>query len=260
MPWFDAGVNLTDTRLEPAAMLEDAARADVARLCVITTEPSEWDRAIALCQQYPGQLCCTLGIHPHNARLATDADFDRLVTLLAMPGVVAVGECGLDFNRNFSPPDVQEAVFRRQLAIAAASGKPVYLHERDAFDTQLRCLASVSDSLSGGIAHCFTQGESALAAYLDLGLYIGVTGWFCDPKRGEALRNCVHRIPDDKLILETDAPYLFPKTLKPRQRNNSPANLPHIGRELANHLKRSEDEIRQLSYGNACRLFGLSEA
>ncbi|MEW9797427.1 TatD family hydrolase [Alteromonas sp. CYL-A6] len=260
MSWFDGGVNLTDPRLDADAVIAEACSAEVTRLCVITTEPSEWDRARALHQAYPEHICYTLGIHPHNAKNATDADFARLRTLLSEPGVVAVGECGLDFNRNFSPPDVQQSVFQQQLAIAADCGLPVYLHERDAIDTQMSCLSPYLASLSGGIAHCFTQGADALRRYLDCGLYIGITGWVCDPKRGDALRACLADIPSDRLILETDAPYLFPKTAKPRRRNNSPALIPHIGEQVSTILSQPADLIRKTSYANACRLFGIEKA
>ena len=258
MKWFDAGVNLTDARLDAEAIIADAQAVMVQRICVITTHPHEWQKARELQARFPDQICYTLGIHPHHAKDATEQDFSRLQTLLKEPGVVAVGECGLDFNRNFSPPDTQIAVFKRQLAIAAEAGMPAYLHERDAFDTQLSCLKAVADNLSGGIAHCFTQGKAQLTAYLELGLYIGITGWVCDPKRGTDLRDSLSELPLNRLVLETDAPYLFPKTLRPRQRNNSPACLPHIGEQVAQLYGISAAQISANSYANTCRLFGIN--
>ncbi|GGW79261.1 TatD family hydrolase [Alteromonas halophila] len=257
MKWFDAGVNLTDDRLDAEAVITDALAASVQRLCVITTHPDEWQRARELHAQFPQQICYTLGVHPHHAKDVTEADFTRLRDMISLPGVVALGECGLDFNRNFSPQDTQIAVFKRQLSIAAETGKPVYLHERDAFDTQCACLKPVVSSLSGGIAHCFTQGQRQLDAYLEMGLYIGITGWVCDPKRGDALRQCIPSLPLDKLILETDAPYLFPKSLRPRQRNNTPSCLPHIGEQVASLYDISPAQISASSYANTCRLFGM---
>lgn len=259
MNWFDAGVNLLDSRFEPEPVIARAVEAGVNKLCLITTQPNEWDAAVALYQRFPEHLCYTLGCHPHNARLMADSDFTRLTGLLSEPGVVAVGECGLDFNRDFSPRDVQEQVFRRQLQIAAEHHLPVYLHERDAFDTQLACLDDYLDSLTGGIAHCFTADKDTMLAYLERGLYIGITGWVCDPKRGEALREAVKSLPLDKLIVETDAPYLFPKHHRPRARNNEPAFLPSIGGYLAELLEIPHDQVAQNSYANTCRLFGLPE-
>lgn len=258
MKWFDAGVNLTDARLDAEAVIADATSVMVQRLCVITTQPDEWQKARELYARFPDQICYTLGVHPHHAKDVTEQDFTRLRELLTEPGVVAVGECGLDFNRNFSPQDTQIAVFKRQLAIAIEAGMPVYLHERDAFDTQVSCLEPVADSLAGGIAHCFTQGEKQLTAYLDLGLYIGITGWVCDPKRGGELRDCLPALPLDRLILETDAPYLFPKTRRPRQRNNTPSCLPHIGEQVAALYEVTAAQISASSYANACRLFGIN--
>ncbi len=250
---------MTDKRLDAGQIIADALSASVRRLCIITTHPGEWDTARQLRQQYPDQVSYTLGIHPHNAKDACEQDFARLREQLTQPGVVAVGECGLDFNRNFSPPDVQIEVFKRQLAIAVESGLPVYLHERDAFETQLACRSPVIDALSGGIAHCFTQGMTQLHGYLQLGLYIGITGWVCDPKRGADLRACLTDLPLEKLILETDAPYLFPKTLRPRQRNNTPACLPHIGEQVARLYGVDTPRISASSYANTCQLFGIDD-
>ena len=259
MPWFDAGVNLLDRRFDPQEIISNAVDAGVSRLCIITTHPNEWDAAAALHQQFP-QICSyTLGIHPHNAKDVVESDYARLRSMANDAGVVAVGECGLDFNRNFSPPDVQISVFEAQLALAVELNLPVYLHERDAFEQQVSCLQKVLPSLSGGIAHCFTGDTTQLNTYLDMGLYIGITGWAWDEKRGEALRNAIPTIPLERIILETDAPYLFPKTLRPRKRNNEPALLPHIGEQISELMQVAPDKLRDSSYANTCRLFCISD-
>lgn len=258
MPWFDAGVNLLDRRFNAQEVVARALEAGVSRLCIITTHPNEWLPAVSLHQQFPEVCCFTLGIHPHNAKDAVAHDFERLRELAQLPGAVAIGECGLDFNRNFSPKPVQLSVFEAQLQIASELEMPVYLHERDAFNEQFACLDNMRGKLVGGIAHCFTGNKDALDAYLSLGLYIGVTGWVCDEIRGLDLRSAVSHIPLNRLILETDAPYLFPKTLRPRKRNNEPAFLPHIAEQLSDLLKVSSEKLRDNSYVNACRLFSLS--
>lgn len=258
MSWFDAGVNLLDSRFDPGAVIHQAAEAGVTRLCLITTHPHEWDAAVNLYTQFPQHLVFTIGVHPHNAKDMTEPDYVRLAELAVSPGCVAIGECGLDFNRNFSPQQTQLEVFRRQLAIAVTLNKPVYLHERDAFEQQLSCMKDVAFSLKGGIAHCFTGTAEQMQAYLDLGLYIGVTGWVCDPKRGESLREAVTQLPLERLILETDAPYLYPKTRRPRERNNHPAFLPFIGEELAALLEISPALLQQTSYANTCKLFAIT--
>lgn len=255
MQWFDAGVNLLDKRFDPHAVIANALTANVTRLCMITTHPQEWDTAAALYQQYPNTLCYTIGVHPHNAKHVSDNDLQRLEQLATGPGVVAVGECGLDFNRNFSPPDTQIAVFNAQLEIAERLHKPVYLHERDAFDQQLSCLESINNL--SGIAHCFTGTQAQMQTYLSMGLYIGITGWVCDPRRAEDLRAAIPEMPLDKLILETDAPYLFPKNQRPRRRNNEPAFIRAVGEQVATLMSRPVTEVASASVTNTFRLFGI---
>ena len=173
--------------------------------------------------------------------------------------MVAVGECGLDFFRNFSPPDAQERAFVAQLELAAECGLPVFLHQRDAHERFTAILTEHRKSLTGGVAHCFTGGPAELEAYLELGLYIGVTGWLCDDRRGAALRAALPRIPLDRLLLETDAPYLLPRDLaeKPRNRRNEPAFLPHVLAKTAEGLGMPIDSVARAATENTEKLFGL---
>lgn len=258
MAWFDAGVNLLDPRFEPSTIVSQALAAGVSRMCVIATQPDEWAMAQQLYQQFPNALIYTIGIHPHYAKVVTSDTYDSLISFAQNPGCVAIGECGLDFNRNFSPQDIQRQVFIEQLNIAKQLDKPIYLHERDAFDTQLKCLEHVfAQQPIDGIAHCFTGNAQQLKTYVAKGLYIGITGWLCDHKRGQDLRNAVTHLPSSNLILETDSPYLFPKTVRPRQRNNTPALIPAIAQEYAQITENDLNEIELLSYNNAVSLFRL---
>lgn len=259
MAWFDAGINLFDERMPIEQTIHEALTAGVSRMCLITTHPDEWQQAEIHARQFPEQLCYTLGIHPHNAKDACPEHWDELRERAQQPGVVAIGECGLDFNRDFSPRDVQRTVFSEQLLIAAELKKPVYLHERDAFSDQLAILDVFRQRLVGGIAHCFTGTTTQMQAYLQLGLYIGITGWVCDPKRGKSLQEALPDLPTERLILETDAPYLYPKSRRPRQRNNSPAYLPHIGAQVAMMLSIDVEALATLSFNNTQRLFGWNE-
>ena len=259
MPWFDAGVNLLDRRFNAQEVVLRAIDAGVTRLCIITTHPGEWERAVALYQQFPNVCCYTVGIHPHNAKDAIASDFERLREFAQLPGAVAIGECGLDFNRNFSPKEAQLSAFEAQLQIASELKMPVYLHERDAFSDQIACLKKIQNSFVGGIAHCFTGNKESLDAYLNMGLYIGITGWACDENKGQILRTAISHIPLDRIILETDAPYLFPKTLRPRKRNNEPMFLPHIAEQIGELMHVSTEILRDSSYVNACRLFSLGD-
>ena len=159
MPWFDAGVNLLDRRFDAHEVVTRAVDAGVEKLCVITTHPNEWAAAEQLYSAFPQHICYTIGVHPHNAKVVREEDLRQLKIHAAKPGVVAIGECGLDFNRDFSPRPTQIAVFEAQLAIAKAMQLPVYLHERDAFDAQRHRLNKFISHIPGGIAHCF-HGDS----------------------------------------------------------------------------------------------------
>lgn len=257
MKLFDAGVNLLDGRFSADEVIQRANDAGVARLCIITTHPNEWDDAYQLYLKYPDICCYTIGVHPHNAKDVNAHELTQLEQLAQQKGCVAIGECGLDFNRNFSAQETQLSVFEEQLKIAAKLQKPVYLHERDAFEPQIALLRKYMPQLPNGIAHCFTGGIEEAKEYLALGLYIGITGWVCDEKRGESLRNAIACIPHDKLIFETDAPYLFPKTLKPRKRNNEPAFLPHIVEQVSDMLGVPAQQLNKSSFVNTLTLFSI---
>jgi TatD DNase family protein len=258
---IDIGANLTHDSFDAdrADVLERAAAAGVDRLVVTGTSVTSSVQAAELCAAHPGRLFATAGIHPHHA-----AEFDghaaaALRELLGNPAMVAVGECGLDFFRDFSPRADQRHAFTAQLELAADVGKPVFLHQRDAHAEFVSILAPRRARLVGGVAHCFTGGPDELAAYLDLDLYIGVTGWVCDERRGGQLRDALPRIPLDRLLIETDAPYLLPRDLapQPRNRRNEPAFLPHILRRVALGLDESVEVVAAATTANAERLFGL---
>lgn len=255
MPWFDIGVNLTNPRLPLPDVINQAHAAGVTQLAITGTSVADSQQAAQLAAEY--NVVSTAGIHPHYASDAPSDYIAQLTQLAAHSHVVAIGECGLDFNRNFSTPEQQIVVFRAQLALAEQLAMPVFLHERDAFEQQLTCL----DAHPGlpGVAHCFTGSLEQMQAYLQRGLYIGITGWLCDEKRGGALREAVPHLPLDKLLLETDAPYLLPKRLPGKHKFNQPANLPWIAEQLAALMHLEPATLMQHSYANACRLFGVTQ-
>jgi TatD DNase family protein len=217
-----------------------------------------------LAAAHPARLWSTAGIHPHHAAAFVPAQrgamCESLRELLAQPQVVAVGECGLDYFRNFSPPAAQRAAFIAQLEVAAAVAKPVFLHQRDAHEDFTAILREFGGGLVGGVAHCFTGDVAQLEDYLALGLAIGVTGWVCDERRGADLRAAVPRIPADRLLLETDAPYLLPRDLKPhpKSRRNEPQMLVHIARAVAQLRGESLPSLAAATLHNAATLFGLA--
>jgi TatD DNase family protein len=258
---IDIGANLTHDSFDQDrdAVLERAANAGVTRLIVTGTSVTGSVQAAALCATRPGTLFATAGVHPHHAGGFDGHSSVALAGLLANPAVVAVGECGLDFYRDFAPHEAQRHAFASQLTLAAELSKPVFLHQRDAHADFLKILAPRRSELVGGVAHCFTGGPDELAAYLALDLYIGVTGWVCDERRGAELRRALPAIPLERVLLETDAPYLLPRDLvpKPSDRRNEPATLAHILERVAEGMGQSAETIARAATANAERLFGL---
>jgi TatD DNase family protein len=236
-PLVDIGANLTHESFQHDldAVLQRATDAGVHQL-VITGASREGSRhALELARAHPQRMFATAGVHPHHALEVTDEAVAELRELLAQPEVVAVGETGLDYFRDFSPRHAQQRAFERQLDLAVECGKPLFLHQRDAHDDFLAILKPYLARTGPAVVHCFTGDERALFESLDAGCYIGITGWLCDERRGQHLRELVKHIPADRLMVETDCPYLLPRTLRPlpKDRRNEPAFLPHIVEELA---------------------------
>ncbi|MFT4652794.1 MAG: TatD DNase family protein [Patiriisocius sp.] len=275
MSWIDAGVNLTDPRFTLNEVLLRAAHASVSHILVISSSLEESEQAVALCKTHntpiasdyiylndPNQqlinrvkLACTAGVHPHYADQAKKQSWAKLNALSADKHISAIGECGLDFNRNFSTKSNQLYAFEQQLNIAANNNMGVYLHERDAFDEQMKLLEQYAASLKFMVTHCFTGNTQQLDCYLSLGCYVGITGWLCDAKRGQQLRQAVLNLPLSRLLLETDSPYLFPKTLKPRKSTNEPCFLPHIAKSLSEIINEDISKIEKHAFDNALKLF-----
>lgn len=232
MQLIDIGANLTNKRLSDRVgkILQESAQVGVMQMVVTGTSLEHSQMAIALCEQFPGQLYCTAGVHPHDAKQWNNDSTTTLTELLASKHVRAVGETGLDFNRMFSPRDQQIEVFAQQLELAINTGKPVFLHQRDAFDAFHQVLREYRDRLNHVVVHCFTDSRKALYDLLDLDCHIGITGWICDERRGQELQQIVKDIPSTRLMLETDSPYLLPRDLpeKPADKTNLPRYLPHI--------------------------------
>lgn len=257
MQLIDIGVNLTNPGFDEQhrAVLTRALAAGVGQMVLTGTSAQVSEQAISLAERLDSQakrLFTTAGVHPHDAK-AWNADTARRITaLLGHPRVRAVGECGLDFNRDFSPRPQQERALEEQLALAVEHGLPVFLHERDAAPRLTAILQQWRDRLSGAVVHCFTAGRAELFSYLDLDLHIGITGWICDERRGSHLHELVGSIPQGRLMLETDAPWLLPRTLRPKPKNgrNEPAFLPEILREVARH--RGESEQALAAHTTAC--------
>ncbi|PWB30723.1 hydrolase TatD [Pseudomonas sp. SDI] len=266
MQLIDIGVNLTNSSFagKHQDILERAEAAGVRQMLVTGTSLEGSESALALCLQLDesGQrLFSTAGIHPHDASSWTADSARQLRALLDQPRVRAVGECGLDFNRDFSPRPQQEKVLEEHLALAVEAQRPLFLHERDASGRLLAILKHYRDQLPAAVVHCFTGEREALFGYLDLDLHIGITGWICDERRGTHLHPLMASIPAGRLMLESDAPYLLPRSLRPKPKSgrNEPAYLPEVLREVARHRKESPEVVAAHTSACARAFFGLPE-
>jgi TatD DNase family protein len=237
MQLIDIGANLTHESFvhDLDAVMQRARAHGVAQMVVTGASREHSPQALALARAHPGELFATAGVHPHHAVEYTDECDAEMRALHAHPEVVAVGECGLDYFRDFSPRPAQRRAFERQLQIATENGKPLFLHQRDAHADFMAMMKNFDGRLGPAVVHCFTGSRQELFDYLDQDWHIGITGWLCDERRGQHLRELVPHIPAERLMIETDAPYLLPRTVRPQpsHRRNEPMYLAHIVEELA---------------------------
>ncbi len=260
--YIDIGVNLTGTsfKKDVEQVVDRAQQAGVEKLIVTGTDMHHSEQALFYSRQYDSICYATAGLHPHHASDYCSDLGTELRDILSHDNVVAVGECGLDFNRNFSTRKEQLRAFEAQLEIAIDVQKPVFLHQRDAHDDMLSILKDCREELKRVVAHCFTGSIEEVNDYICLDMHIGVTGWICDERRGQSLQQAVKQIPLDRLMLETDAPYLLPRDLavKPQEKNrNEPCYLPHIAKSVANYMALDEASVVEAAYNNSCEFFEI---
>jgi TatD DNase family protein len=258
MQLVDIGANLMHAAFasDLPQVIANARAHGVAGMIVTGSSVEESRRAHQIAETHG--LHATAGVHPHHARDCDARTVPALRKIAAQPRNVAIGECGLDFNRNYSPHPDQEKWFVAQLELAAELGKPLFLHSRDAHPRFADILRH--HAVGKAVAHCFTGQADELRAYLDLGLHIGITGWICDERRGAHLLELVKEIPRERLLVETDAPYLTPRDLRPqpKARRNEPAFLPHILRAVARARGEDAESLAEATTANARALFGLA--
>ena len=275
MKLIDIGINLMNPAYDRdrEEVIKNAAASGVSPL-IITGSSEKSSLAAALyasscCKQNPGSIFSTAGVHPHEAaRCEAENRGNNTIEFLRelvreksdrISGVKAIGECGLDYNRDYSPRDVQRRWFTKQAELAAELSLPLFLHERDAFTDFSIILREYIKSVPAALVHCFTGTGEELDYYLSLGCYIGITGWICDERRGRQLRELVKNIPDHRLMLETDGPYLLPRDLpfKVRNRRNEPKFLPHIAEEVAQCTDKDPEKLAKETYANSIKFFAL---
>lgn len=257
--YVDIGANLTHKsfRSDRAQVLRRARENGVAHIVITGTSIEGSQAAVRIARTSPGSLSATVGVHPHGARDWYPQAIATLRELATDPAVVAIGECGLDYNRDFSPRSAQRQCFSDQVELAVELGLPLFLHERDAHDDFVAILHEHSSSLPRAVVHCFTGDAQSLDAYLELEVHIGLTGWICDERRGRHLASLVRRIPADRLMIETDAPFLTPRTMPDRPRRNEPGFLPHVAAAVSDATGKTLEDVARETTATAKNFFEL---
>lgn len=264
MELIDIGCNLTHDSFDAdrGDVIAAAGAAGVSQMVITGASFDGSRQARDLAHEHPGVLFGTAGVHPHHASSWSAEGESQLRELLRDPLVVAAGEAGLDYFRDFSPRRDQARAFEAQLALAVESGKPIFLHLRDAHEDFHAILREFRDRLDNAVVHCFTGSRKELYAYLDLDCHIGITGWICDERRGTHMKDYLGDIPADRLMIETDAPYLKPRNLRPKIKShrNEPRVLPWILGTIAAARGDHPATLAGVTTANARRFFGLPEA
>lgn len=251
-----AHLDLEDYQADLAGVIERARAAGLARIVVIGLwrAPGRFGNALELVSRDPGLFAATVGIHPHECASVPEEDWRAMQTMAADPRVVGIGETGLDFHYDLSPRPVQEASFRRSLAVARAAGKPVVVHVREADDACVRVLSEEGVPPAGGVIHCFTGDATRARAYLDLGLHLSIAG-VVTFRTADDLREAVRRAPRDRVLIETDCPFLAPVPF--RGKRNEPAYVARTAEQIASLWGVSVDEVGEITSENAARFFGM---
>ena len=262
-PLTDVCFNFTHAsfRKDEDEVLARAKAAGVRAMIVPGSSIADSADSISHAKHHPGVLFPAAGVHPHLARSWDDGSRERLHALIRGHRVVAVGETGLDYYRDFSPRARQLLAFKEQIAVAEETGLPLFLHQREAHDDFIATLKPRRAGITAAVIHCFTGNRRELDACLELDLHIGITGWICDERRGNHLKELVKTVPPERLLIETDAPYLLPRDLparqRPRDRRNEPAFLAHVATRVATCAGVCPGEIARRTTANARRLFGI---
>jgi TatD DNase family protein len=256
---FDSHCHLDDPSYEKdlSDVIDRARQNHVLSAMVVGTHLSSSGKAVELAERFGG-LFASVGVHPHDAKICSDSVMKDLSALAKHPKVRAWGETGLDFNRMFSPQKDQEKWFIRQLETADALKLPVILHERDSQGRFYEILKQTHTPERSGVVHCFSGTKKEMIQYLDLGYHIGITGIVTQAVRGEDLRKLAPLIPADRLLIETDAPYLTPAPQRNKFRRNEPAFVLSVLLKLAEVRKEDPEILSEMLWGNTCRLYGVA--
>tara|TARA_B100001027_G_scaffold94803_1_gene65085 strand:- start:1365 stop:2153 length:789 start_codon:yes stop_codon:yes gene_type:complete len=255
----DIACNFTSERFNKDLdeVIKRAIANKITKFGLICSRMSDLNKLLKIYKQYSKSMFYTIGVHPHHANEINDDYLKKLKNVITTNNPHAIGETGLDFFRNLSTYEQQIYVFEEQIKIAIDTNKPLFLHQRDSHDDFIKILRKYSSDISKAVVHCFTGTQGQLDDYLELDCYIGITGWICDEKRNVELRKAIKKIPLEKLMIETDCPYLIPKNLveKPKNNRNEPTNLNHIINEIAVLMEIDIDILRKQTFENTINYF-----
>jgi TatD DNase family protein len=257
---FDIGANLTHKSFENdfEEVIKRSLLNGVGNICITGCDLRDSRRALSLAKKFPNNLISTCGIHPHYADSFSEKSEKEIQEICNDSLVKAIGETGLDFNRNYSDKKNQIKSFLAHIKLANSLNLPMFLHQRDAHEDFIDCLNKETPRTKC-VVHCFTGEKKELFNYLDRDFYIGLTGWICDPKRGSHLEELIPIIPLNRLLIETDSPYLLPKNLKVKGRRNEPAFLDEILKKIMSERKESEKKITEMLLKNSLSFFNLQQ-
>jgi TatD DNase family protein len=263
--FIDIGINLTNKQFhnDIDTIVQNALDADVSKMILTGTSIKNSELSSKIAQQYPGVLYATAGIHPHDAKNFDEQSISKLKILLKQAHIISVGECGLDFDRDFSPRPIQEQCYKAQLELSIEVQKPLFLHERAAFERFMAITNEYLPQLPKAVVHCFTGSLTEAKSYLDKGFYLGFTGAISDSNRFAHLKEVLQYIPLDRMLIETDAPFMLPKNVpkqtltKYHERRNEPAFLPFVAGTIAQFKGISRNTVAEASSKNAKDFFGI---
>ncbi|WP_143741340.1 TatD family hydrolase [Methanosphaera sp. WGK6] len=261
MELIDIGLNLMHKSYSKDRhnVMKEAENVGVTKAIITGSSIASSISAAEYASKYPGVLYSTCGVHPHDAKTCDEYTIDTLRKLAVNDCVVAIGECGLDYNRNYSPQNIQRKWFEEQVKLAEELDMPVFLHDREAYDDFAKILRKHENVAKRSVVHCFTGTKYEAEDYLDLGCYIGVTGWICDERRNQELLKAIKVIPPEKLMIETDGPFLLPRDFKtkPKKNRNEPKYLPHILNRIAKEMNINPDELAEHVTRNTKKFFNI---
>ena len=257
---IDIGANLTHSQLlnNIHTVIENFKKVRVDKVIITSSDIHDTEMALDLIEKFPNLFYTTVGFHPHNAKNFKEKDLEYMENLAKNPNVISIGECGLDYYREYSPRNQQILCFEKQLFLSSKLNLPIFLHERGAHHDFCSILEKYMEKINNCVVHCFTGTKEELLRYIDLGCYIGITGWITDMERGSHLHDIIQLVPEDRLLVETDSPYLIPRNIdKKHGRINEPAYLPYIVKAISQCLNKNMKYVCDKTYENTKMFFNI---